>query len=172
MVSNTIALEHQSCLVSFRISLSCQPSHCPPECVFVYIYIIELTSLSLRIFPSYAMSSRGINNPIRISKLLPAAQKAVATLSAKIQRSQGDGITTVNEDMENALLTAESLLEELRKLDNQFRKKVVEYGDARPSKDQGGHFYFVRQQCLGDGDSLQSCGRWFVKVTFVHITYV
>jgi hypothetical protein len=122
--------------------------------------------------------------------LLIASKKAVATLSTKVERSsdvvenaKGDLFVdhrtrdseerafsaleqaqTVEKDLEDTLLTARSLLDDLFLLNSQFRDRIAEYGPPKPSKEQNGHMYSVIERCVGDGANLQNCGRWFVKV--------
>jgi hypothetical protein len=131
-----------------------------------------------------------MSNARQISKILAASEKAVKALSIKVKRSwdvtanaKGDLFAhhrssdaeekafsaveqaqSIENRLEDALTTAESLLDDLHLLNKQFREKMVEYGALKPSKVQDGHLYSVIQQCVGDGEQLQNCGRWFVKV--------
>jgi hypothetical protein len=132
-----------------------------------------------------------MSNPKSISRLISAAEKAISSLSVKVKRSwdhaeeaksnllvdhrtdasvenafsAAEEAQLVETELEDALSTAESLLEDLHLLDKQFRRKIVECGAPQPVKHQDGHFYNVIRQCIGDGESLQHCGRWFVKVS-------
>ena len=129
-------------------------------------------------------------NSQKLSALLIAAKKAVSTLSTNVERSsdvvdnaKGDLLVdhrtpdseerafsaleqaqTVEKDLEDTLLTARSLLDDLCLLNKQFRDGIAAYGPPKPSKEQNGHKYHVIQRCVGDGENLQNCGRWFVKV--------
>ena len=115
-----------------------------------------------------------MSNPKCISQLLPVARKAISAFATKVDRYR-DGSLNIDdsacsrteslEGLEKALHTARALLDDLQSLDTKFKDNLVVYGAPRPLKNQDGHIYNVRQRCYGDGDTLENCGRWFVKVS-------